>query len=65
MVQSLNPGIKNTNKQLFGDLGEKFEFDQSMSRFYSTPNTKIENDLKKRTLQYSTKEQCNLTKYLL
>ena len=44
MVQSLNPGIKNTNKQLFGDLGEKFEFDQSMSRFYSTPNTKIAND---------------------
>ena len=44
MVQSLNPGIKNTNKQLFGDLGEKFEFDQSMSRFYSTPNTKVAND---------------------
>ena len=44
MIQSLNPGIKNTNKQLFGDLGEKFEFDQSMSRFYSTPNTKITND---------------------
>ena len=44
MIQSLNPGIKNTNKQLFGDLGEKFEFDQSMSRFYSTPNTKVAND---------------------
>jgi hypothetical protein len=44
MIQTLNPGIKNTNKQLFGDLGEKFEFDQSMSRFYSTPNTKIAND---------------------
>ena len=44
MIQSLNPGIKNTNKQLFGDLGEKFELDQSMSRFYSTPNTKIAND---------------------
>ena len=44
MIQNLNPGIKNTNKQLFGDLGEKFEFDQSMSRFYSTPNTKVCND---------------------
>ena len=44
MIQTLNPGIKNTDKQLFGDLGEKFEFDQSMSRFYSTPNTKIAND---------------------
>ena len=44
MIQSLNPGIKNTNKQLFGDLGEEFEFDQSQWSFYSTPNTKIPND---------------------
>ena len=44
MVQSLNPGIKNTNKQLYGDLGEQFEFDQSQRSFYSTPNTKIPND---------------------
>jgi hypothetical protein len=44
MVQTLNPGIINTNKQLFGDLGEKFEFDQSMWQYYSTPNTKIPND---------------------
>jgi hypothetical protein len=44
MIQSLNPEIKNTNKQLFGDLGEKFEFDQSMWYYYSTPNTKIPND---------------------
>ena len=44
MVQLLNPEIKNTNKQLFGDLGEKFEFDQSMWYYYSTPNTKIPND---------------------
>lgn len=44
MIQSLNPGIKNTNKQLFGDLGEKFEFDQSMWQYYSTPNTKVCND---------------------
>jgi hypothetical protein len=44
MVQSLNPSIKNTNKQLYGDLGEQFEFDQSQWSFYSTPNTKIPND---------------------
>jgi hypothetical protein len=44
IIQSLNPDIKNTNKQLFGDLGEKFEFDQSMWQYYSTPNTKIPND---------------------
>ena len=44
MVQMLNPTIKSTNKQLFGDLGEKFEFDQSQWSFYSTPNTKVCND---------------------
>jgi hypothetical protein len=44
MVQSLNSGIKNTNKQLYGDLGEQFKFDQSQWSFYSTPNTKIPND---------------------
>jgi hypothetical protein len=44
MVQNLNPGIKNTNKQLYGDLGEQFEFDQSQWSFYSTPNTRIPND---------------------
>ena len=44
MIQTLNPGIKNTNRQLFGDLGEKFEFDQSMWQYYSNPNTKVCND---------------------
>jgi hypothetical protein len=44
MIQKLNPGIKNTNKQLFGDLGEKWNLDQSMRRFYSTANTKVAND---------------------
>jgi len=43
-VQQLNPGIKNTNKQLFGDLWDKFELDQSNRIFYSTPNTKVCND---------------------
>jgi len=44
MVQFLNPGIKNTNKQLFGDLGEKFYLDQSNRNFYSTANTRVAND---------------------
>jgi Family of unknown function (DUF5762) len=44
MVQNLNPGIKNTNKQLFGDLYNNFELDQSNRLFYSTANTKVAND---------------------
>lgn len=43
-VQYLNPGIKNTNKQLFGDLADNFEFDWSMRNFYSMPNTRVTND---------------------
>jgi len=44
MVQKLNPGIKNTNKQLYGDLGENFYLDQSNRNFFSTANTRIAND---------------------
>jgi len=44
MVQNLNPDIKNTNKQLFGDLGENFYLDQSNRNFYSTANTRVAND---------------------
>lgn len=43
-VQMMNPGIKNTNKQLYGDLWEQFELDNSNRVFYSTPNTRVEND---------------------
>lgn len=43
-VQMLNPGIKNTNTELYGDLAEKIEFEDSMRPFYSMPNTKIVND---------------------
>jgi hypothetical protein len=43
-VQFMNPGINNTNKQLFGDLWEKFELDQSNRIFYSTANTRVTND---------------------
>lgn len=41
-VQMMNPGIKNTNKQLFGDLWQQFELDQSNRIFYSTPNTRVQ-----------------------
>lgn len=43
-VQKLNPQIKNTNKQLFGDLYNKFLLDNSNRVFYSMPNTRVEND---------------------
>ena len=43
-VQMMNPDIKNTNKQLFGDLWQQFELDQSNRVFYSTPNTRVAND---------------------
>jgi hypothetical protein len=41
-VQMMNPGIKNTNKQLFGDLFQRFELDQSNRAFFSTPNTNVQ-----------------------
>jgi hypothetical protein len=44
-TQMLNPGIKNTNKQLYGDLYDNYQMDTDMmQRFYSTANTKISND---------------------
>jgi hypothetical protein len=43
-VQYMNPGIDNTNKQLFGDLWNNFELDQSNRIFYSTANTRVSND---------------------
>jgi hypothetical protein len=43
-VQMMNPGIKNTNHQLFGDLWQQFQLDQSNRVFYSTPNTRVAND---------------------
>ena len=43
-VQMMNPGIKNTNKQLFGDLYQNFELDNSLRVFNSTPNTRVTPD---------------------
>jgi hypothetical protein len=42
LVQSQNPEIINTNKQIFGDLYENWELDQSNRQFYSTPNSRVE-----------------------
>ncbi len=44
MIQELNPEIIDTDKQLFGDLAEKFMLDQSNRVFYSTANTRVSND---------------------
>lgn len=43
-TQMLNPGIINTNKQLYGDLKDNYDLDNSMMRFYSTANTRVAND---------------------
>lgn len=44
LVQHLNPSIKDTDTQLYGGLFEKMQLDQSMQRYYTTPNTQIPND---------------------
>jgi len=44
MIQDLNPTIDNTNKQLFGDLANNFDLDQSMRVFNSNANTRVAND---------------------
>ena len=43
-TQMLNPGIINTNKQLYGDLKSEYDLGNSMMRFYSTANTRVAND---------------------
>ncbi len=43
-VQLMNPGIKNTSKQLYGDLYENFNLDQSNRVFFSTANTRVNSD---------------------
>jgi len=44
MIQELNPTIKNTDKQLFGNLTDEFYLDQSNRQFYATANTRVAND---------------------
>jgi hypothetical protein len=43
-VQMLNPTLKNSTQQLFGDLADQFDLDQSNRVFYSTANTRVAND---------------------
>lgn len=43
-TQMLNPSIKNTNKQIYGDLKDNYDLDKSMMRFYSTANSRVCND---------------------
>lgn len=43
-VQNMNPGIKNSNKQLFSSLTDNFDLDQSMRVFNSMPNTRVASD---------------------
>ena len=43
-TQMLNPGIINTNKQIYGDLKANYDLDNSMMQFYSMPNTRVTND---------------------
>ena len=43
-TQMLNPGIINTNKQLYGDLYNNYQLDNSMMQFYSMPNSRVAND---------------------
>jgi hypothetical protein len=43
-TQMLNPGIINTNKQIYGDLKDNYDLDNSMMQFYSMPNTRVTND---------------------
>ena len=38
------PGIKNTDKQLFGSMTDEFYLDQSNRVFNSMPNTRVTND---------------------
>jgi hypothetical protein len=43
-TQMLNPDIISTNKQLYGDLKDNYDLDNSMMRFYSTANSRVTND---------------------
>jgi len=40
----LNPDITNTNKQIYGDLWDKYNLDNSLLSFYSTANTRVTSD---------------------
>jgi hypothetical protein len=44
-TQMLYPGIKSTNKQLYGDLYDNYQLDTDMMQgFYTTANSRVTND---------------------
>ena len=43
-TQMLNPSIINSTKQIYGDLKDNYDLDNSMMQFYSTANTRVTND---------------------
>lgn len=43
IAQKLHPTIQNLDKRLFQDLGDKFEFENSMIQFNTMPSTTIPN----------------------
>lgn len=43
-TQILNPEIENTDNQIYGDLWEKYNLDNSLMQFYSTSNTRVTSD---------------------
>lgn len=43
-TQMLNPTIDNTSRQIYGDLKDNYDLDNSMMRFYSMPNTRVADD---------------------
>lgn len=44
MIKEMNPGITDIEKRLFQDLGDEYQFNNSMRQFYSMPNTQVPNN---------------------
>tara|TARA_Y100000992_G_scaffold228629_1_gene160004 strand:- start:4 stop:672 length:669 start_codon:yes stop_codon:yes gene_type:complete len=43
-IKNFNSDNNQIDKKLFRDLGDNYMFEDSMSRFYSNPNTQVPND---------------------
>ena len=46
MIKTLNKDNEDINAKLFRDLGDEYNFDNSMRQFYSMPNTQVPNNQK-------------------
>jgi len=44
LIQHINPTIKDARQKLFGNVADNLDFEQSQRNFYSTANTRINND---------------------